>query len=96
MCTLVKGANGFGLVVRGDCPVAITTVDSGSAAELAGLQEGDLIFESNGEDRLMSNKASMVSTLTTSGSSAINLLVKKFSPELIEEIRRRLRAGIPL
>ena len=40
---------GFGITLRGDCPVFIRSVDFHSPARAAGMKSGDLLLEVNGD-----------------------------------------------
>ena len=40
---------GFGITLRGDCPVFIRSVDFHSPARAAGVKSGDLLLEVNGD-----------------------------------------------
>ena len=40
---------GFGITLRGNCPVFIRSVDFHSPARVAGVKSGDLLLDINGE-----------------------------------------------
>lgn len=64
-----KDRQGFGFSVRGDAPVIVAGVDSGSLAELGGLKDGDYIVGINSADVKWSPHDEVVSLIKASGHS---------------------------
>ena len=61
------GAGGFGLTVRGDCPVFVRSVDVPSPARAAGLRSGDLLLEVGGRSVRQASKSEVLGLLRASG-----------------------------
>ncbi|XP_065200233.1 rhophilin-2 isoform X2 [Planococcus citri] len=59
--------SGFGFSVRGDAPVIIATVDSGSLARFAGMKEGDFIVSINEKDVKWAHHEEVVKLIKDSG-----------------------------
>ena len=57
---------GFGITIRGNCPVFIRSVDFLSPARQAGLRSGDLLLEVNGRSVQHSSKLEVLELLRAS------------------------------
>ncbi|XP_021359852.1 delphilin-like isoform X2 [Mizuhopecten yessoensis] len=68
---VVRNGGNFGFVIKGNNPVFIETVDSGGAAERAGLQPGDLIMKLNGIDVKRCGHSHLVQLFQDSGSAPL-------------------------
>lgn len=58
---------GYGITLRGNCPVFIRSVDFLSPARQAGIRSGDLLLEVNGRDVRHSSKLEVLELLRGSG-----------------------------
>ena len=74
--TLTKGSKGFGFVIKGSAPVAITSIDPQGAAARADLLVGDAIVYVNGEDVSMLPQKEVVALFGSLGTKTIQLAVK--------------------
>ena len=60
---------GFGITLRGDCPVFIRSVDFHSPARQAGVRSGDLLLNVNGEGVRYASKIDILDLLKKSGNT---------------------------
>ena len=65
---------GFGITIRGNCPVFVRSVDFPSPARQAGLRSGDLLLEVNGRSVQHSSKLEVLELLRASG-DALSVMV---------------------
>lgn len=85
------GRNGFGITLRGDCPVYVRSVEFDSLAHTAGVRSGDLILEINGVNVRYSTKQEVLQ-LINSATSVISLVVVVEGLETLQ-IRTKSKNG---
>lgn len=67
--------SGFGFSVRGDAPVIVAAVDSGSLAHFGGMKEGDFIVSINEKDVKWAHHEEVVKLIKDTGDSLMLKLV---------------------
>nr|XP_032813394.1 rhophilin-2-like isoform X1 [Petromyzon marinus] len=94
---LVPCADGYGLVLRGDSPVRVATVETGSVAELAGVKNGDCIVALGGEDCKWAKHVDVVEAMRSADAAGVTLLIVSPLPsESTSTLERRTNATFPL
>ena len=66
---------GFGITIRGNCPVFVRSVDFPSPARQAGLRSGDLLLEVNGKSVQFSSKLEVLELLRASGDTLTVMVI---------------------
>ena len=85
-----KGLKGFEFVIKGNAPVAISSVDPGGVAEAAQLMDGDAILQFNDEDVTLLTKDQIVAKIVEAGASEICLCVVNLTDQKLEQVRKNL------
>ncbi|KAL5012143.1 hypothetical protein ScPMuIL_010694 [Solemya velum] len=74
--TVYRGKGGFGFSVTDSCPARVSHVDSGSPADIVGLQTGDLVIRVNGLN------------VSRSMSTSVAKVIKHSSNKLLLDLQR--------